>query len=79
MIYNNINTGFILRYNGVHQTPIPGYLDSFIITVLCKDIFDARIAKIGFTAYPKSEIIYNHYPDIFNEIHKILPTYSGST
>ena len=58
MIYNNANTGFILRYNGVLQAPIPGYLDSFIITVLCKDIFQAIIAKIVFTTRPKSESIY---------------------
>ena len=58
MIYNNTNTGFIFRYIGVLQTPIPGYLDSYIITVLCKDIFHAMITKIGFTAHPKSESIY---------------------
>jgi len=58
MIYNNTNTGLILRYNGIHQTPIPGYLESFIITVCCKDIFHAMIKKIGFTAHPKSESIY---------------------
>src|SRR6218665_2275385 len=62
---------------GTYSTNTHQYLDSYIITVLCKDIFDAMIAKIGFTAYPKSEIIYNHYPDIFNEIHEILHTYSG--
>ncbi len=65
MIYNNTNTGFIFRYIGVHQTPIPKipillkkYLDSFIITVLAKDIFHAMITKMGFTAGPKSESIY---------------------
>jgi|SRR6218665_549487 len=46
------------RYNGVHQTPTPRYLDSFIITVLCKDIFHAMITKIGFMAHPRSESIY---------------------
>ena len=34
------------------------YLDSFIITVLCKDIFHAMIVKMGFMAHPKSESIY---------------------
>jgi len=56
MIYNNINTGFIFRYIGRHQTPIPGCQDSLIITVHCKDIFHAMIVKMGFTAHPRSEV-----------------------
>jgi len=65
MIYNNGNTGFIFRYIGVHQTPIPKipillkkYLDSFIITVLANDIFYALITKMVLMARPKSESIY---------------------
>ncbi len=77
LVIFNIKTGLIFRYIGVHQTPIPKipilvkkYLDSFIITVLAKDIFYAMITKMGLTAGPKSEKY------ISNESHEILHTYS---
>jgi len=55
MIYNNTNTGFILRYSGAQQT-YSQYLISFIITVLTKDIFHAMIAKMGFKVRPIMKI-----------------------
>jgi len=61
MIYNSSNTGFIFRYIGGQQIPIPGCLDSFLITMLCKDIFHAMIMKMRLMAHPKSE----------SEVHEI--------
>jgi len=55
MVYNKTNTGFILRYIGVHQT-YSQYLISFIITVLTKDMFHAMIAKIEFKVRPIMKI-----------------------
>jgi len=56
MIYQNIYTGFILRYIGALET-YSQYLVSFITSVLPEGLFLAMIVKVGFTACPKIESV----------------------
>ena len=57
-----LGTLVFIRHQYLKYQYLKKDLDSFIITMLAKDIFHAMITKMGFTAGPKSESIYSADP-----------------